>query len=110
MEKAAGVPLSHVWETLKLPQKLQVLLAMIRLQKKWLSVSFSHYGSLYYAKDIQASPPEDTHYIKDSQFALGPTTGRDWCDANRSLLDIDRGPCTHCIRIPISREQSLTRL
>ncbi|PWY70131.1 phosphotransferase enzyme family protein [Aspergillus eucalypticola CBS 122712] len=98
MEKAAGVPLSHVWETLKLPQKLQVLLAMIRLQKKWLSVSFSHYGSLYYAKDIQASPPEDTHYIKngkaikDPQFAIGPTTGRDWCDASRSLLGIDRGP------------------
>ena len=67
MEKAAGVPLSHVWETLKLPQKLQVLLAMLRLQKKWLSVSFSHYGSLYYAKDIQASPPEDTHYIKNGK-------------------------------------------
>ncbi|XRM48499.1 hypothetical protein ABZX51_011417 [Aspergillus tubingensis] len=98
MEKAAGVPLSHVWETLKLPQKLQVLLAMIRLQKKWLSVSFSHYGSLSYAKDIKASSPEDTHYIKDgkavkdSQFAIGPTTGRDWCDASRSLLDINRGP------------------
>ncbi|GKZ40355.1 hypothetical protein AbraIFM66951_000117 [Aspergillus brasiliensis] len=30
MEKANGVPLSRVWETLKLPQKLQVLLAMIR--------------------------------------------------------------------------------
>ncbi|RAH53223.1 phosphotransferase enzyme family protein [Aspergillus piperis CBS 112811] len=98
LEKAAGVPLSHVWETLKLPRKLQVLLAVIRLQKKWLSVLFSHYGSLYYAKDIQVSPPEDTHYIKngkavkDSQFAIGPTTGRDWCDASRSLLDIDRGP------------------
>ncbi|GLB19183.1 hypothetical protein AtubIFM61612_009088 [Aspergillus tubingensis] len=115
MEKAAGVPLSHVWETLKLPQKLQVLLAMLRLQKKWLSVSFSHYGSLYYAKDIQASPPEDTHYIKngkaikDSQFAIGPTTGRDWCDASRSLLNIDRGPCTSYIRIPPICEQSLTR-
>ncbi|PYH38993.1 phosphotransferase family protein [Aspergillus neoniger CBS 115656] len=79
MEKAAGVPLSHVWETLKLPQKLQVLLAMIRLQKKWLSVSFSHYGSLH-----------PLH--QERQFAIGPTTGRDWCDASRSLLDIDRGP------------------
>lgn len=109
MEKAAGVPLSHVWETLKLPQKLQVLLAMIRLQKKWLSVSFSHYGSLYYAKDIQASPPENTLYIKDgkaikdSQFAIGPTTGRDWCDASRSLSDINRGPCRSYIRIPTIR-------
>ncbi|OJI83858.1 hypothetical protein ASPTUDRAFT_190294 [Aspergillus tubingensis CBS 134.48] len=83
MEKANGVPLSHVWETLKLPQKLQVLLAMIH---------------------IQASPPEDTHYIKNgkavkgSQFAIGPTTGRDWCDANRSHLNINRGPWSNILQ------------
>ncbi|RMZ85206.1 hypothetical protein DV738_g409, partial [Chaetothyriales sp. CBS 135597] len=96
MDKAEGVPLSEVWSTMKLPEKLQVLLAMIRLQKQWLSVSFSHYGSLYYSRDVR--PPTGSYYVKDDQvirdskFTIGPATGRDWCDAGRSLLDVDRGP------------------
>ncbi|EGC46751.1 phosphotransferase enzyme family protein [Histoplasma capsulatum var. duboisii H88] len=96
MDKVEGVPLSQVWSSMKLPQKLQVLLAITRLQKQWLSVSFSHYGSLYYAGDVQ--PPAGNHYIKDgevvsdSEFVIGPATGRDWCDAGRSILDVDKGP------------------
>lgn len=67
------------------------------LQKRWLSVSFSHYGSLYYVGDVQS--PAGNHYIKDgkavkySEFAIGPATGRDWLDAGRSILNIKRGPC-----------------
>lgn len=81
MDKTEGVPLSQVWDMMILPQKLQVLLAMTRLQQQWLSVSFSHYGSLYYAGDVQ--PPVGSHYVKegkaveDSEFAIGPATGRD---------------------------------
>ncbi|KAL4785991.1 kinase-like domain-containing protein [Aspergillus varians] len=96
MDKTEGVPLSQVWATMTLPQKLQVLLAITRLQKRWLSVSFSHYGSLYYAGDVQS--PTGYHYVndgkavKDSEFAIGPATGRDWFDAGRSGLDIERGP------------------
>lgn len=98
MDKIKGVPLSQVWSTMKLPQKLQVLLAMTRLQKQWLSVTFSHYGSLYYTEDVQ--PPAGNHFVKDgkvvkdSEFAIGPATGRDWCDAGRSNLDVEKGPCT----------------
>ncbi|RWQ95008.1 phosphotransferase enzyme family protein [Paecilomyces variotii] len=96
MDKAEGVPLSQIWGTLALPQKLEVLLAMTHLQKKWLSVSFSHYGSLYYTGDMP--PPAGNHYIKDgkvirdSEFAIGPATGRDWFDAGRSVLGIEKGP------------------
>jgi hypothetical protein len=51
--------------------------------------SFSHYGSLYYTGDAQ--PPAGDHYIKDgkavsdSEFVIGPATGRDWCDAGDRL-------------------------
>lgn len=81
MDKVAGVPLSQIWGRMKLPQKLQVLLAMTRLQKQWLNVSFSHYGSLYYTGDVQ--PPSGNYYVKDGkavsnwEFAIGPATGRD---------------------------------
>jgi hypothetical protein len=98
MDKIKGVPLSQVWDVMKLTQKLQLLLALTSLQKQWLSVSFSHYGSLYYTGDVQS--PVGNHYVKDgkvvkdSKFSIGPTTGRDWIDAGRSTLDIERGPCT----------------
>jgi hypothetical protein len=97
MEKMSGVPLSQIWDTLNLPQKPQVLLALTQIQKKWLSVSFSHYGSLYYTGDVQ--PPagnscvRDGKLIEDARFTIGPATGWDWVDAGRSELDIDRGPC-----------------
>ncbi|KAJ5941879.1 phosphotransferase enzyme family protein [Penicillium verrucosum] len=96
MDKVEGVPLAQVWSTMQLQQRLKVILAMTGLQKQWLSVSFSHYGSLYYAGDLQS--PQGNHYvkdgmvIKDSEFAIGPATGRDWFDAGRSSLDIERGP------------------
>lgn len=98
MDRIKGVPLSQVWASMELTQKLQVLLALTRLQKQWLSVSFSHYGSLYYKGDVQ--PPTDNHYVqhgkivRDSEFAIGPSTSRDWFDANRSMLDVEKGPCT----------------
>lgn len=98
MEKAQGVPLSQVWDTMALTQKLKVLLAMVQIQKRWLSVFFSHYGGLYYANDVDSSLA--THYIRDgvivedSEFVVGPATGRDWCDAGRTGLDLERGPCT----------------
>ncbi|KAL2816360.1 hypothetical protein BDW59DRAFT_177371 [Aspergillus cavernicola] len=51
-------------------------------------------GSLYYAGDVQS--PSDKHYVqdgkavKDSKFAIGSATGRDWFDGGRSILDIER--------------------
>jgi hypothetical protein len=98
MEKAQGVPLSQVWDVMALPQKLQVLLALVKIQKRWLSISFSHYGGLYYAKDVQSSSAsryvQDGVVTKNSEFVVGPATGRDWHDAGRTGLDIGRGPCT----------------
>ncbi|KAI1966051.1 hypothetical protein LOZ58_000952 [Ophidiomyces ophidiicola] len=65
MAKTEGVPLSQIWDTMKLTQKLQVLLAVTRLQKQWLNVSFSRHGSLYYAGDVQS--PTGTHYVRDGR-------------------------------------------
>ncbi|RJE25283.1 Phosphotransferase enzyme family protein [Aspergillus sclerotialis] len=67
MDKAEGVPLSQVWDTMELPEKLKVIVALTSLQKRWSSVSFSHYGSLYYAGDVQS--PTGSHYIKDAKLS-----------------------------------------
>ncbi|CAI7641051.1 unnamed protein product [Penicillium discolor] len=96
MDKVKGVPLSQIWSTMQLQQRLKVIIAMTSLQKKWLSVSFSHYGSLYYAGDAQSSAGsqyvKDGMAVKQSGFDIGPATGRDWFDADRLSLDIERGP------------------
>ncbi|PLN85569.1 kinase-like domain-containing protein, partial [Aspergillus taichungensis] len=102
MDKVEGVPLSQVWDTMTLPQKLQVLLAVTHLQKQWLSVSFSHYGGLYYKKDVQSLKGsyyvKDGESVKDSEFTIGPATSRDWFDAGRSVLDVEKGPWTSLIQ------------
>ncbi|KAJ5348440.1 phosphotransferase enzyme family protein [Penicillium brevicompactum] len=100
-------PRVHLWnsraeshpvgaEFIIMDKKLQVLLAMTRLQKQWLSVPFSHYGSLYYTGDVQPlvgnQYVKDGETVKDSEFVIGPTTGRDWIDAGRSSLEVERGP------------------
>ncbi|KAL4762846.1 uncharacterized protein BDW70DRAFT_149035 [Aspergillus foveolatus] len=66
-----------------------------------LGVSFSHYGSLYYKEDVH--PPASNHFVKegklvrDSAFAIGPATGRDWNDAGRLGLHVEKGPLWPCV-------------
>jgi hypothetical protein len=101
MDPMKGIPLSQVWDKMELTQKLQLLVALTNIQKQWLSVSFSHYGSLYYNGDVQL--PVDSHYVKDgnivkgSKFTIGPATSWDWTDAGRLALNIERGPCMLCL-------------
>lgn len=108
MEKVAGVPLSRVWHTLDFHQKLPVLHAFTRLHQEWLSVSFSHYGSLYYTVDAQQESNE-VHIFKDGNtldglgFTVGPSTARDWDNAGRSKLDIKRRPCMRYLALFFTR-------
>ena len=100
MEKMPGTQLYHVWNSMKLVEKMQLRLNLAQLQKAWLSASFSQFGGLYYAKDLGCKPSKFYLYTDeqgekkhDSRFAIGPTTGRDWFDCERKELKIDRGPC-----------------
>lgn len=99
MEKMPGVQLSQVWDNMKLVDKMNLRLDVARYQSTWLSVTFSRFGGLYYAKDLENAQREKYLYrdnkgdkIWDERFAIGPTTGRDWYDCGRSLLSCDRGP------------------
>ena len=107
MEKVQGVPLCDVWDSMKLRQKLQILLTMTRYQKRCLNVSFSHYGSLYYAKDLHNAQKsyyeENGKRINSSQYAIGPSISRNWADAGRSTLDLYRGSCKLILRLSLMR-------
>ena len=100
MEKVSGVQLENAWPSMKSSDKLDVLMQIARYHKSLTSISFSGYGSLYYAKDLEA--PLDTPYlyvdedgnqIKDARFAIGPSTGRNWFDYGKAAACFDKGPC-----------------
>ncbi|KAL9023366.1 MAG: hypothetical protein Q9196_007245 [Gyalolechia fulgens] len=74
--------------------------ALARYQKIWMSASYSRIGALYYSEDMQGSPSFDCSYmtddgqeLKDSRFAIGPCTGREFFDDGRATVQFDRGPC-----------------
>lgn len=80
--------------------RFAVIKVIAGYQKSWTSVSFARYGSLYFSKDLNDIPGGkpvyvDTqgNHINDTQFAVGPSTGRENLDDGRATVTFDRGPC-----------------
>ena len=74
--------------------------AIAGYQKVWMSASFAKFGSLYYAEDLPGHNSHDFLYVnedgaevRDSRFAVGPSTGREVIDDGRAAVTFDRGPC-----------------
>lgn len=100
MEKAPGRLLSHVWE--EIPRYEQGIFAKTlgECERKLLDLSFTHYGSLYYKNDVpvplraptllEGLSPDDE---LNAKFCIGPIARRDFWEAEREHMDIDRGPC-----------------
>ena len=100
MEKLPGIPLDQVWAKLEIRDRFTIVKAIARYQKAWMSVSFTKYGSLYYAQDLDEHSPQSPLYIDQYNvevtnpwFAIGPSTGRGFIDEGRVDVDFDRGPC-----------------
>lgn len=89
MEKCRGIELGRLWDDLSGKQKVDIVRQLATFSAQLSKARFSHYGSLYYSKDI----PEIRGTEVDSTFSVGPTTGRTWFDDKRGEIDIHRGPC-----------------
>ena len=101
MEKLPGISLDLVWPSLEIGDRFKIVKAIASYQRAWMSSSFNHYGSLYYAKDL-AGQAQSALYTNvdglatmDSRFAFGPSTGREYNDDGRATVEFDRGPCEH---------------
>lgn len=101
MEKIPGVQLDVVWAGMEIQDRLTIAKAIARFQKSWMSCSFNQFGSLYYSKDL-VGPTDRPLYtdchgvqVKDSKFAVGPSTGRGFNDDGRSTVHFDDGPCKY---------------
>lgn len=100
MEKAQGVPLTELWESMSLRQRSGLIQNFDIVQKALSSISFKSYGSLYFAQDVKAGPPAEPLYINtagndvvDERYIVGPIIGRGWLDDGRAKIKFDRGPC-----------------
>lgn len=98
MEKVDGLQLDKLWPKMGIKERFEVVKTIAENQKTWMSTSFTQYGSLYFASDLENSDgcvlvKKDGSEAKEHRFAVGPSTGREFLDDGRLALDFDRGPC-----------------
>ncbi|EEH35874.2 phosphotransferase enzyme family protein [Paracoccidioides lutzii Pb01] len=98
MEKVHGVPLGSVWPHMEIGDRLAVVKTIVQYQKARMSVSFSHFGGLYFAQDLDGFRHQSMSYnsggatLLDERFVIGPSTGREKVDNGRRTVQFDRGP------------------
>ncbi|KAI9679362.1 MAG: hypothetical protein M1817_005384 [Caeruleum heppii] len=99
MEKLPGIDLERVWSNMNIQDRFAVVKVLADYQKRWTSISFQKFGSLYYAEDLDGQTADSPLYtdqhgdeITNSKFAVGPSTAREFIDHGRATIDFDRGP------------------
>ena len=99
MEKLPGVPLDGVWPQMDINNRMAIAESIAAYQKKWMSLSFQKFGSLYYADDLDGRTQSPLYVktggvpITNPRFVVGPSVGRVFMDDGRSTVEFDRGPC-----------------
>lgn len=107
MENVSGVQLDAIWPKMDIKERFELVKTISGYQKSWMSASFSQYGSLYYSSDL-TNCDECTVFkaegsrVKEPDFSIGPSTGREFVDDGRMALDFDRGPCKEIHRYAVS--------
>jgi len=94
MEFVDGTKLSDIWFDLGEREVESVVRQLVQLETKMMSVSFPAGGSLYYVQDLERVAGKPGIPLKDERFCIGPDVRLPLWYGRRSLLDVDRGPCT----------------
>ena len=94
MEFVDGTKLSDIWFDLGEREIESVMRQLVQLEAKMMSVSFPAGGSLYYTQDLERMAGKPGILLKDERFCIGPDVRLPLWYGRRSLLDVDRGPCT----------------
>ncbi|KAJ6121362.1 hypothetical protein N7512_003827 [Penicillium capsulatum] len=101
MEEATGSQLAMTWGDLSPDTKLSVMRELVTIETRMMSLSFSHYGSIYFASDavedavpaqiISAAPTELKERVSKT-YTIGPSVARGFWNRERLTMDISRGP------------------
>jgi len=97
LEKLPGRPIGDVWYDLSEKERLKVTLQLVQLEAKLFAIDLPACGSIYYSRDL---PPDTQRIIipwqvADHELCIGPDAALKWWFEERSLLDINRGPCKY---------------
>ncbi|KAI1427543.1 kinase-like domain-containing protein [Xylaria sp. FL1777] len=101
MEEATGTQLSQVWDTLPLETKLEIVKDLVNIENNLLSISFTQYGSLYFAHhgfpgcvkaQVEGNASTSLAAEVEDRYVIGPVADRDFWDGERKTMAIDRGP------------------
>ena len=102
-EKAPGVELKEVWANTHYQDFMNlahISNAIYNVEKKFISCQFSSYGSIFYKEDLEGLAHSNNLWADgrrdeaSERFAIGPMMILDLWRGERSIMDIDRGPCT----------------
>lgn len=73
--------------------------SVTRFQKARTSITFRSFRSLYYSEDLEKPPigsilytDKDRNDVRDAEFSVGPSIGRETIDNKRASINFDRGP------------------
>ncbi|KAF2172794.1 hypothetical protein M409DRAFT_35412 [Zasmidium cellare ATCC 36951] len=98
MEKCRGLELHKVWDTITDRQKAAIIHKLVSYEAAFTSSKLPAYGSLYYAKDLDATETDQRILLplegdtKFPAFAVGPTTDRNFFDHGRAGATTNQGP------------------
>ncbi|KAF1840944.1 uncharacterized protein K460DRAFT_347404 [Cucurbitaria berberidis CBS 394.84] len=101
MEEATGTQLGEVWDVMELHNKLKIVDDIVAIERKFLSLSFTRYGNLYFAKDafpgcekaeLVGDVPQSLRKLVADRFVIGPVVDRGFWHRERASMSIDRGP------------------
>jgi len=116
MEKVRGIELEYVWHNLLLQERFEVVKNIASYQEAWYSTSFKQYGSIYFLSDLDQKANVQplrtyTNGIEKEhpEFAVGPSTDREYFDDGRHHVDFDKGPCQYGIDV-LCKPYQLTKI
>ena len=97
MEKVSEKPIGDMWYELTEKQRVKVILGIVKLEAKILDINLPAYGSIYHPNDL---PPDMRRVSLGPQtygqdFCVGPDAALKWWYKERSILDVERGPCRY---------------
>jgi hypothetical protein len=98
MEKMDGTPLGETWYSMTPKEQHKIMNQIVEWEKQLMSLEFPACGSIYYQKYLPFEKTVPLPDQSDAKFCIGPIAHCSWWHDERSLLTINRGPCT-CIKI-----------
>ncbi|PVH75331.1 hypothetical protein DL98DRAFT_551674 [Cadophora sp. DSE1049] len=101
MEEACGTSLGDVWEDMGIHSKDKIVKDIVSIEQKLLSVSFSRYGNIYFAKDsfpgcekaeVSGDISEELKKEAEERFTIGPVVAHVFWRRDQTSMPMERGP------------------